>query len=154
MVLFSFMPGNCNHCEMKVQGIHVMASSWPATAYMLQRKDAPAVLSDPTVVEVARKQGKHPSQILIRWAVQHGHSVSPKASTDVHLQVILMPYSSNTPSMKQSSQICLMRSQFIYTLFNHDCAGDGCKLVTSFICDTSIIVRHYKLICLLWLHLS
>ena len=40
-----------------------MASSWPATAYMLHRKDAPAVLRDETVVAKARMIGKHPAQV-------------------------------------------------------------------------------------------
>lgn len=57
-----------------MQGLHVMASSWPATAYMLHKKDAPALLSEATVLEVARRMGKHPSQVLIRWAIQHGHT--------------------------------------------------------------------------------
>ena len=50
-----------------MQGLHVMASSWPATAYMLHRKDAPALLSDQVVVSKSRMLGKHPSQVLIRW---------------------------------------------------------------------------------------
>lgn len=51
-----------------VQGLHVMASSWPATAYMLHKKDAPALLSEPTVLETASRIGKHASQVLIRWS--------------------------------------------------------------------------------------
>ena len=45
-----------------------MASSWPATAYMLHKKDAPALLSEPTVLETASRIGKHASQVLIRWS--------------------------------------------------------------------------------------
>lgn len=44
-----------------------MASSWPATAYMLHKKDAPPLLSDQAVVAKARALDKHPSQVLIRW---------------------------------------------------------------------------------------
>ena len=65
-----------------------MASSWPATAYMLHKKDAPALLRDPVVQAKASMLGKHPSQLLIRWAIQHGHNVSPKACNDEHIKVL------------------------------------------------------------------
>ena len=64
-----------------------MASSWPATAYMLQRKDSPALLRAPLVHDIARKLGKKPSQVLLNWAVAHGTTVSPKAGSLEHVQV-------------------------------------------------------------------
>ena len=69
------------------QGLHVMASSWPATAYMLQRKDSPALLRAPLVHDIARKLGKKPSQVLLNWAIAHGTTVSPKAGSLEHVQV-------------------------------------------------------------------
>ena len=71
----------------RAQGLHVMASSWPATAYMLQRKDSPALLRAPLVHDIARKLGKKPSQVLLNWAVAHGTTVSPKAGSLEHVQV-------------------------------------------------------------------
>jgi diketogulonate reductase-like aldo/keto reductase len=71
-----------------VQGVHVMASSWPATAYMLHRKEVPALLRSPLVHDISRRMGKRPAQIFIRWALQHGTSVSPKAGSHEHVQVI------------------------------------------------------------------
>ncbi|KAK9915503.1 hypothetical protein WJX75_000016 [Coccomyxa subellipsoidea] len=73
----------------RCQGVHVMASSWPATAYMLQHKDVPALLRKPLVTNIARSMGKRPAQVLIRWALQHGTSVSPKAGSPEHVQGIL-----------------------------------------------------------------
>ena len=64
-----------------------MASSWPATAYMLHRKEVPALLRAPLVANIARSLGKRPAQVLIRWALQHGTSVSPKAGSHEHVQV-------------------------------------------------------------------
>ena len=64
-----------------------MASSWPATAYMLQRKDSPPLLRAPLVHDIARKLGKKPSQVLLNWAVAHGTTVSPKAGSLEHVQV-------------------------------------------------------------------
>ena len=66
-----------------------MASSWPATAYMLHRKEVPALLRAPLVASIARRLGKRPAQVLIRWALQHGTSVSPKAGSHEHVQVII-----------------------------------------------------------------
>lgn len=47
---------------MPHQGIHVMASSWPATAYMLQRKEVPPLLRAPVVHDIARRLGKRAPQ--------------------------------------------------------------------------------------------
>jgi hypothetical protein len=63
-----------------------MASSWPATAYMLQRKDSPALLRAPLVHDIARKLGKKPSQVLLNWAIAHGTTVSPKAGSLEHIE--------------------------------------------------------------------
>jgi diketogulonate reductase-like aldo/keto reductase len=37
-------------------------------------------LSDPTIVEVARRLGRTPAQVMLRWALQHGAVVIPKSS--------------------------------------------------------------------------
>jgi D-xylose reductase len=38
------------------------------------------VLTEPVVVETARKHGKSPAQVLLRWGIQRGTSVIPKTS--------------------------------------------------------------------------
>lgn len=41
--------------------------------------DFPDILNDPTVVEIAEKLNRKPSQILLRFLIQHGISVIPKS---------------------------------------------------------------------------
>lgn len=43
-------------------------------------------LEDPHVLEVARARGRTPSQVLHRWALQHGLAVIPKASSDARVR--------------------------------------------------------------------
>src|SRR3954447_20397649 len=37
------------------------------------------VLDDPTIIDIARTQGKSPAQVVLRWHVQHGSIVFPKS---------------------------------------------------------------------------
>jgi len=37
-------------------------------------------LSDPTVVAIAKRAGRTPAQVLLRWCVQHGIPVIPKST--------------------------------------------------------------------------
>ncbi|MHC3002238.1 aldo/keto reductase [Gordonia sp. GN26] len=57
---------------MAENGIH--AQAWHPTG----RKEG--VLGDPVILRIARKYGKSPTQIALRWAVQQGISVVPKSS--------------------------------------------------------------------------
>jgi len=41
-----------------------------------------ALLEDPAVQEIAGSIGRSPAQVLLRWHVQAGHTVIPKASTE------------------------------------------------------------------------
>ena len=59
----------------------------PDSADELKRKETPSLLQEPSVQEAAKKLGKEPAQILIRWALQHGTSVIPKATSEAHLKV-------------------------------------------------------------------
>jgi diketogulonate reductase-like aldo/keto reductase len=43
-------------------------------------------LSDPALVELSKKYGKSPAQLVLRWAVQHKVSVIPKSSNPQRLQ--------------------------------------------------------------------
>lgn len=57
---------------MTEKGIH--AQAWHPTG----RKEG--MLGEAAVIRLARKYGKSPTQIALRWAVQHGVSVVPKSS--------------------------------------------------------------------------
>jgi len=45
-----------------------------------------ALRDDPTVVTIASKLGKSPSQVLLRWATQNNIPVIPKASSKKHIE--------------------------------------------------------------------
>lgn len=49
-----------------------MASSWPATAYMLHRREVPALLRAPLVHDIARKVGKKPAQVCSMFWLSQG----------------------------------------------------------------------------------
>lgn len=44
-------------------------------------------LQDKIVNEIAEKLGKTPTQVLLRWGLQHGSSVLPKSINPDHLKV-------------------------------------------------------------------
>lgn len=70
------------------QGIHVSAYaplSSPQTMEMMG-KDVPNLMEDKTVIEIAEKLGKTPTQVLLRWGLQHGSSVLPKSVDPQHLK--------------------------------------------------------------------
>eukprot|EP00884_Botryococcus_braunii_P000023 jgi/Botrbrau1/10020/Bobra.0012s0107.1 len=79
---------NVDFCHSK--GIHVTAYSplgSPDSATMQNRGESPPeLLKDPVVAKIAEKLGKHPAQVLIRWAIQNKTSVIPKASSKSHLR--------------------------------------------------------------------
>ena len=56
----------------------------PVTAYSPVARGA--VLDDPVLVGIARAHDRTPAQVALRWAVQHGHIVIPKAATEAHLR--------------------------------------------------------------------
>ncbi|XP_033103797.1 glyoxal reductase-like [Anneissia japonica] len=44
------------------------------------------LLLDPVVIQIAKKHGKKPSQVLLKWAVQQGIGVIPKSTNPEHIQ--------------------------------------------------------------------
>ena len=61
--------------------------------YMPNRPNAPAStkslknpLTDPVVTELARKHGKTPAQIILRWHIQEGRSAIPKSVTRARIE--------------------------------------------------------------------
>ncbi|BDA44611.1 Aldo-keto reductase family 4 member C10 [Coccomyxa sp. Obi] len=79
---------NIDFCHSK--GIHVTAYSplgTPDSASIMKRaNDTPSLLQEEAVKKVADKLGKAPAQVLVRWGIQHGTSVIPKASSESHLR--------------------------------------------------------------------
>lgn len=74
-------------CRSK--GIHVTAYSplgSPDSADEVKREESRSILQDPEVKRIADKMDKSPAQILIRWAIQHGTSVIPKATSETHIK--------------------------------------------------------------------
>lgn len=51
--------------------------------------DNSRLISAPAVVAIARKLGKSPAQILLRWAVQQNVAVIPKARSKAHIEANL-----------------------------------------------------------------
>jgi diketogulonate reductase-like aldo/keto reductase len=46
----------------------------------------PTPLDDPVVTEIAARLSKSPGQVVLRWGLQSGHVVIPKATNPVHIQ--------------------------------------------------------------------
>lgn len=42
--------------------------------------------NDQTIIQIAKRLGKSPSQVLLRWANQNGVAIIPKASSRKHLE--------------------------------------------------------------------
>ena len=45
-----------------------------------------AVLDNPTIVEIAKRIGRSPAQVVLRWHIQRGDIVFPKSSTPARMQ--------------------------------------------------------------------
>ncbi|KAB8235166.1 NAD(P)H-dependent D-xylose reductase (XR) [Aspergillus alliaceus] len=76
------------------EGIAVMAfSSFGAQSYLeLGNSSAtasPSLLVHPTVVAIAERVGRTPSQVLLRWATQRGIVVIPKSTNEGRMQMNL-----------------------------------------------------------------
>lgn len=46
----------------------------------------PTPLEDPVVTDIAARLNKSPGQVVLRWGLQTGHVVIPKATNPVHIQ--------------------------------------------------------------------
>ncbi|KAK9802610.1 hypothetical protein WJX73_002049 [Symbiochloris irregularis] len=71
----------------KSKGVQVVAAAWPAGFYKAHKE--PHMLKEATVQDTAQGLGKTPAQVLIRWALQLGACVCPKAASHDHIKGIL-----------------------------------------------------------------
>jgi diketogulonate reductase-like aldo/keto reductase len=60
-------------------GITVVAYSPLGAVDLAESKDMPILLEDPVLIEIAKKHNKSPAQICIKWCLQRGLVVIPKA---------------------------------------------------------------------------
>ncbi|KAJ8428265.1 hypothetical protein Cgig2_000327 [Carnegiea gigantea] len=68
----------------KAKGVHLSGYS-PLGSQSAEAKKTP-LLAHPVLTMVAEKLGKTPAQIALRWGLQMGHSVLPKASSEARLK--------------------------------------------------------------------
>lgn len=73
----------------KDEGIHVTAHS-PLGGRPVRQvalcSDVPSPMSDSTIRAIAKKHGRLPADILLRWGIQRGTSVVPKSFTPQHMR--------------------------------------------------------------------
>ncbi|ONH64956.1 Alcohol dehydrogenase [NADP(+)] [Cyberlindnera fabianii] len=71
----------------KSKGIHVTAySAFGNQNPSYKLADEPRISEHPTVVEIAKKTGHTPSQLLVAWALKRGVSVIPKSVTPSRIE--------------------------------------------------------------------
>jgi diketogulonate reductase-like aldo/keto reductase len=66
-----------------------------------------AILAEPALVEIAERQSKTPGQVALRWLVQQGMVVIPKASSEGHLKenMDVFNWSLSEADMEQVSRL-------------------------------------------------
>eukprot|EP00890_Picochlorum_soloecismus_P006022 jgi/Picsp_1/6420/NSC_03768-R1_-didehydrogluconate reductase len=64
-------------------GIQFESYSTLGGQYATRGKRSP-VLANPTILRLAEKYHRHPSQIALRWALQHGSTVIPRSKDALH----------------------------------------------------------------------
>jgi diketogulonate reductase-like aldo/keto reductase len=67
----------------KLGGEHgILTQAWsPIGGITFYREgEHTSTLEDPVIVEIAEAHGKSPAQVMLRWGIQHGHSVIPKST--------------------------------------------------------------------------
>ncbi|CAM9742784.1 unnamed protein product [Chrysoparadoxa australica] len=65
----------------KARQIHFVAYRQSESSLPFRLKDVPSCLRDEVIVNLAKKHGKSPAQVIIRWHLQNGVTVLPKSVT-------------------------------------------------------------------------
>ncbi|CAM6115805.1 unnamed protein product [Calypogeia fissa] len=61
---------------------HAKKNNIHVTAYSPLGSSQVDILDDATTTEIAKKYGKSPAQVILRWCIQHGVSTIPKSSSE------------------------------------------------------------------------
>jgi diketogulonate reductase-like aldo/keto reductase len=48
------------------------------------KKQIPDINKDPIITSICQKYGKTPTQVVLKWGLQRGHAVIPKATSVEH----------------------------------------------------------------------
>lgn len=84
-------------------------------------------LQEDVVNKMAERLGKTPSQVLLRWGLQHGSSVIPKSGSEDHQKVVVVLQSTTvctTCCKRDSSSIGMQAPPFLQHMH------DGCTLAS------------------------
>ena len=86
------------------EGIHVSAycplgTPWTSAKAVIRRADPAS--QHPVIQQIAKKYGKHPLHIIMRWGLQHGTSILAKSSNPDRIKVSHCPAILH-PSRRQS----------------------------------------------------
>lgn len=73
-----FQQTTLQHADAK-NGILTQAWS-PIGGITFYRGRSKSTLDDPTILEIARQQGRSAAQVMLRWHLQHGRSAIPKST--------------------------------------------------------------------------
>ena len=72
------------------EGIHVSAycplgTPWTSAKAVIRRADPAS--QHPVIQQIAKKYGKHPLHVIMRWGLQHGTSILAKSSNPDRIKV-------------------------------------------------------------------
>ena len=83
-------------------------------------------LNEPIVAELAKKLGKSPGQIILRWGLQNGSVVLPKSTTPSRIadNLALFDFELSAEDMQKMAELAKKRKRFI----NPPVRGDGSRI--------------------------
>ena len=65
------------------------------------------LFSDPTINKIAKKHGKSPAQIILRWHIQEGFSVIPGATNPAYIKENIEIFDFELSKKRDESDACL-----------------------------------------------
>ena len=83
-------------------------------------------LNEPIVAEIAKKLGKSPAQVILRWGIQHTGVVLPKSTTPSRIaeNLALFDFELSAEQMKQMAELGQRQQRFV----NPAIRPDGSKI--------------------------